>query len=58
MVTKKFSTQTEYSCYIQIHRKKKEKLYLITNFKKNQQCVEKTNTYIPRWNYAIKYKRK
>lgn len=54
MVTKKFSTQTEYSCYIQIHRKKKEKLYLITNFKKNQQCVEKTNTYIPRWNYAIK----
>ncbi|KTY23277.1 hypothetical protein DD75_08115, partial [Salmonella enterica subsp. enterica serovar Agona] len=34
MVTKKFSTQTEYSCYIQIHKKKKEKLYLITNFKK------------------------
>lgn len=41
MVTKKFSTQTEYSCYIQIHRKKKENLYLITNFKKISSALRK-----------------
>ncbi|ECQ6293698.1 hypothetical protein JRB10_001752 [Salmonella enterica subsp. enterica serovar Kaneshie] len=41
MVTKKISTQTEYSCYIQIHKKKKEKLYLITNFKKISSALRK-----------------
>ncbi|EBY7391556.1 hypothetical protein D6J54_19120, partial [Salmonella enterica subsp. enterica serovar Herston] len=43
---KKFSTQTEYSRYIQIHKKKKEKLYLITNFKKISSAFRKPiNTF-------------
>ncbi|EAB7187028.1 hypothetical protein YG12_04250 [Salmonella enterica subsp. enterica serovar Derby] len=43
---KKSSTQTEYSCYIQIHKKKKEKLYLITNFKKISSALRKPiNTF-------------